>query len=84
MPDLLLRNPLCDVAGDRDRSLYDAIDRNESEGHLDIELAPALVPRASQGRTSLKLQDAICHGVIEPAPVRRAKMARHDQVEVLA
>ena len=83
MPGLLLRNPLGDVAGDRDRPLCDAVDRDESEGHLDIELAAALVQRASQGRTSLKLQDAIRHGVIEPAPVRRAKMARHDQVKTL-
>ena len=69
--------------GDRDRSLHDAIDSNESEGHLNIELAAAPVHCASQGLTSLKLQDAICHGVIEPAPVRRAKMARHDQVKTL-
>ena len=33
---LLLRNPLSDVSGDRDRPLCDAVDRDQSEGHLDI------------------------------------------------
>ena len=66
-----------------DRSVRDAVDHNESKGHLDIKFAPALVQRARQGRTSLKLLDAARHRVIEPAPVRRAKMLRHDQIETL-
>ena len=78
MPGLLLRDPLRDVARHRDRSVCDGVDRNEGKGHLDIKFAPALVQRAGQGRTSQKLQDAVRHGVIEPAPVRRAKMARND------
>jgi hypothetical protein len=61
----------------------DAVDHNESKGHLDIKLAPPLVQRARQGRTSLKLLDAARHRVIEPAPVRRAKMLRRDQIETL-
>ena len=83
MPDFLLRDPLRDVARHGDRSVRDAVDRNESKGHLDIKFVPALVQRACQGRTSLKLLDGARHRVIEPAPVRRAKMLRHDQIENL-
>ena len=48
LPDLLLRDPLRDVARRGDRSVRDAVDRNESKGHLDIKFVPALVQRACQ------------------------------------
>ena len=83
LPGFLLRDSLRNVARHCHRSLCDAVDGDECEGHLDVELAPAFVQRSSQGRTSLKLQDAMRHGVIEAAPVRRAKVVRHDQIETL-
>jgi hypothetical protein len=83
LPALLLRDPLRDVARHSDRPLCDTVDRNEGEGHLDIKFEPALAQSAGQSRTSLKLQDGVCHCLIEPAPVRYAKMARNDQVETL-
>jgi hypothetical protein len=67
----------------RDRSPRCAVDRNEGEGHFDVELPPALAHCAGHRGTPVKLRNAHHDRVVEPAPVRGAKIARHDEIEVL-
>src|SRR6185437_1257485 len=54
---------------------------DQREGHFDIELAPALVQRAGEGRPALELELAGLHRRVEAAPVRATQMLRDDQIE---
>src|SRR6185437_7864453 len=57
---------------------------DQREGHFDIELAPALVQRAGEGRPALELERAALHCGVEAAPVGGAQMLGDDQIERLA
>jgi hypothetical protein len=84
------RRPLCfdalrHVARHGNRAQRRGLDvaLHEGEGHLDIESAAAFMRRAGEGRATLQLHYAACHGGLETAPMRRPQMLGDDQVEVL-
>src|SRR5258705_2664442 len=56
---------------------------NQGEGHFDVEFASGLMSRAGHGRSALQLDDTVCHGCFEAAPMGSPQVFGDNQVEIL-